>query len=253
MTDVKKSTSLLRMAKDKTGEVNRREEVSIHPSMLVVEDGFNVRGVGLNQDEYWTQEHIVAHVDGFANAYYNGDYVPPLVVSFDQDSQKAIVRDGHHRLRGLLKAIEKGADIQRVPVVEFKGDEANQALLMLNSANGLALTAVEKAEIYNRFKTWGYSVSAIAKKAAVSKDSVYQMLKVYELPLAKKQAIQRGELSVIKAITPVVKAEAKVRTKSATAQLMSVIRDVTSAKVHDDVVTITITRELWDNLQEGKR
>lgn len=248
MTELnKKVSSLYAMSKVDKENVRRRDQMMVSPEMLVVEQGFNVRGVGLESHEYWEQEHVKEHVYNLSLAYEQGDYVPPIVVKFRESDQKAVVRDGHHRLKGILLCLERGVPIQFVNVIEYKGDEANQQLLMLKSSNSLQLSAVEKAEIFHRLHTYGFNPDEIAAKVGNSVQHVYQMLRIYDLPLDKKRLIQQKKLSVNAAL-----AETSTRQKKF-APPKKVVKEVLSllsekADIHGDVVKVEIPLELWQKL-----
>lgn len=193
--------SLNAMAKKKSNGVVRKETVAIPPSMIEILPNHNIRGVGLTQDEYWNQEHIVEYVDKIAHSYTSGVYVPPIVVKFDRDNQKVYVMDGHHRYKGLMKAIEDGADIQRVEVVESKGDETQQQVLMLMSGNSLELSHVEKAEVIARLiNRYGHTIQEVSDTIKKSTTYIKDMLRVYDLPLEKKREIQRKAISYAAAL-----------------------------------------------------
>lgn len=248
MTDAnKKATSLYAMSKVDKENVRRRDQMMVSPEMLVVEQGFNVRGVGMSQEEYWQQEHVQEHVNNLALAYEAGDYVPPIVVKFRESDQKAVVRDGHHRLKALELLLEREVPIQFVNVVEYKGDEAKQQLLMLKSSNSLQLSAVEKAEIFHRLHTYGFNPDEIASQVGHSVQHVYQMLRIYDLPLEKKRLIQQKKLSVNAAL-----AETSTRQKkfSPPKKAVKEVLELLSAKaeIHGDVVKAEIPLELWQKL-----
>lgn len=94
----KLASSLAQLSKIDKESVKRRDQLMITPEMLVIEKGFNVRGFGMSEQEYWEQEKVQNHITSISQAYENGDYVPPIVVMFRQEDQKAVIRDGHHRL-----------------------------------------------------------------------------------------------------------------------------------------------------------
>lgn len=243
----KKATSLYAMSKIDKENVRRRDQMMVSPEMLVVEEGFNVRGVGLSKEEYWQQEHVQEHVNNLAQAYEAGDYVPPIVVKFRESDQKAVVRDGHHRLAALKTLLEREVPIQFVNVIEYKGDEAKQQLLMLKSSNSLQLSAVEKAEIFHRLHAYGFNPDEIAAQVGNSVQHVYQMLRIYDLPLEKKRLIQQKKLSVNSAL-----AETSTRQKkfSPPKKAVKEVLELLSAKaeIHGDVVKAEIPLELWQKL-----
>lgn len=243
----KKATSLYAMSKIDKENVRRRDQIMVSPEVLVIEEGFNVRGIGMSSDEYWEQEHVKEHVYNLSLAYEAGDYVPPIVVKFRESDQKAVVRDGHHRLRAVSLCLERGVPIQFINVIEYKGDEAKQQLLMLKSSNSLQLSAVEKAEIFHRLHAYGFNPDEIAAQVGNSVQHVYQMLRIYDLPLEKKRLIQQKKLSVNSAL-----AETSTRQKKFTPPKKAVkeVLDLLSEKadIHGDVVKVEIPLELWQKL-----
>ncbi|MBP9786522.1 MAG: hypothetical protein KBC72_02855 [Acinetobacter sp.] len=235
------------MSKIDKENVRRRDQIMVSPDVLVIEEGFNVRGIGFSSDEYWEQEHVKEHVHNLSQAYEAGDYVPPIVVKFRESDQKAVVRDGHHRLRSIKMCLERGVPIQFVNVIEYKGDEAKQQLLMLKSSNTLQLSAVEKAEIFHRLHAYGFNPDEIAAQVGNSVQHVYQMLRIYDLPLEKKRLIQQKKLSVNAAL-----AETSTRQKkfSPPKKAVKEVLELLSAKaeIHGDVVKAEIPLELWQKL-----
>lgn len=246
------ATSLTQKAKSSVdGDAKRRDQILVSPSILAVQPGFNVRGGGtLTEEEYWAQEHVQAHVEGIKNAYIAGDYVPPIVVKFDPEKQVAYIRDGHHRFYALNQALSEGHEIPYVAIAECRGDEVTQQLLMLNSSNALTLTAVERAEIYNRLYVHGFDYNEIAVKVGKSLPHVMQMLKVYELPVEVKRQIQQGKLSVNSALTPAEDKERlkkRKQNKKATNSLMDALLavDPTNVTIENGQANIQISADVW--------
>lgn len=240
-----------------TDEAKRDQIIKVRPSVLMVEEGFNVRGVGMSQEEYWAQEHVVEHVNNLALAYKNGEYVPPIVIKFDKNTLKAIIRDGHHRYRAIMQLLEEGVEIQYVKVMELAGDESSQQLLMLKSGNSLELSAVEKAEIIHRLSTYGFEPEQIATKIGKSITYVQNMFKVYDLSIEDKRAIQQGKLTVNRALQP---KESKLLTKERKANrkiINKVIDELLVAKsvevnADDNTVKIEIPLELWEKFKKAQ-
>lgn len=196
------AASLTGMAKAKQGNVGRRDQPQIPPEMLRIDPLWNVRGAEvISREEYWKQPHIIEYVDGFAKAYLNGDYVPPIVVTYNKDEQTATVRDGEHRYHGLMKAInEYGAEIIRVEVSEFKGSVVEQNLLMFRSGDTLELNAVEKAVIIDRLYKYGHEPQEIADKINKSITYVKDLLAVHNLDDDLKRDIQLKKISYAQAL-----------------------------------------------------
>lgn len=251
-----KATSLANMAKFKIGNVSRRDKMLIPISMLTIEKGFNVRGIGLNEDEYWSQDHIQEHITNISYAYENGEYVPPIVVKFRPDDCMAVIRDGHHRYKALLLAVERGAGIEKVEVTEIKGDETTQQLLMLQSANQLELSPVEKAEIIHRLYTYGLEPQAIADKIRKSITYVNDMLKIYDLPLSEKRKIQMKEVSYSTAISKKraenpEKVKRTVPPKKVVHEFMDILSGFKNSPVIDGKINVEIPVELLEKILEN--
>lgn len=127
----------------------------------------------------------------FAEAYKRGDHIDPIVVKVIDG--EIFVREGHRRLRGLHLAISEGTDIKRTPVFEHKGDEAEQALLVVTSNSGEPLTRLERAVIFARLSSWGWSDQKIATHAGnLHAESVRQDRALLNMPIELKRMVQEG-------------------------------------------------------------
>lgn len=245
---IKKASSLMQLSKVDKDSVKRRDQLMVSPDVIAIESGFNVRGIGMSETEYWEQEKVQEHIMGISYAYEAGDYVPPLVVQFREEDQKAVIRDGHHRYKALLAAIKRGAGIRFVNVIEFKGDEQKQQLLMLKSSNSVPLTPVEKAEIYHKLYEWGNDPDQIAKQVNMSIAHVYQYLKLYDLPMEKKRLLQQGKLTVNAALNENKKPKKFSPPKKAVNKVLDIVANTEIIDEEDDVVTVQIPKELWEQL-----
>lgn len=165
--------------------IRRGDGWKVDPLLLLEEEGFNPRGAF--SKDYWNKPKVVAHVRGFADSYKAGRYVPAIAVTVINGD--FFVRDGHHRRRGLLLAMQEGAQIELVDVVEYKGDEVEQAKLVLTASDGILLTRLERAVQYNKFIAWGWSIGAIAKEFNKTHEHVRSTLPLLNLPFELKQMI----------------------------------------------------------------
>lgn len=172
-------------------EVSKSDLFSVAPHLLLEEEGFNTRGAFC--EDYYERPDIKAGIRSLANAYKRGDYVPPIIVKVRDGN--VYVREGHRRRRAIHLAISEGADIRKVQVLEHKGDEAEQTLLIATSNDGLPLTPLEKAVIYGRLANWGWSDQEIAERVGRTAEHVRQAKALLELPLELKQMIQANEVA----------------------------------------------------------
>ncbi len=148
-----------------------------------------------------------------------------------------------------------GADVSHVQVLEFRGDEAQKQLVMLQTSNSIELTAVEKAEVIFRLLQGGYEVSQIAKKIGKSASYVNNLLKVHELPLVVKRKIQLGETTLSAALMEAdgvekeaapKKTKPKTPTKKTVLELMNIVSENKEPDITDGKVKIEIPVELWE-------
>lgn len=187
----KKASSLRQLVSTSNGGVSRTDTYSVAPELIQVQDGFNTRGTGC--DNYFERPEVIEHIENLTNAYLNGQFVPPIIVSTIDGIP--FVRDGHCRLRAIHNALARGAEIKRVPVIEFRGSDADQKLLILTSNDGLKLNALDRAAVYGKLVAWGWTVSEIATKAGKSLPHIRKMLELNEYPSALKAAIANDVVS----------------------------------------------------------
>lgn len=162
------ATSLKGMAADPSvAGVKKTDLFRVDPRLLHEEEGFNLRD--------YDDPDVVAHIEGFAESYASGRYVPPLVVRTTVDGRIVPV-EGHCRRRGALLAIERGAELTFVDCLSFKGGDSEQIEVMLRSAEGLKLKPLEVALGYLRLSRMGHTNAKIAEVMRKTPARVEQML-----------------------------------------------------------------------------
>ncbi len=189
----------LKAGQDKTNQqITKGNGYSLSPDLILEEEGFNSRGAFLDKDEYFNSEKVKAHIRKLADAYKRGDYIPPLTVKVKNGH--TYIRDGHHRIRAIRLAIEEGTPIKLVSVVELQGDESAQALLVVTSNDSAPLTVLERAVIFGRLASYGWSAAEIAERVGNSANYIKSCLKMLEMPIEIKRQIQREEVSATHAL-----------------------------------------------------
>lgn len=179
--------------------VKRGNQFMVDPRLIKEQPGFNTREGVLSYDEYWSLPEVMEYVDGFARSYRDGKYVQPIVVQVIDGIP--YVREGAHRIHGLMRAIEHyGCPIKTTPVVEFQGDDAEALDVIFDANNGKPLNPISVAKGYKRYKDWGWTVEQIAERRNCSVAHVYQMLSILELDQDLQRAIQLGEVTYAKAL-----------------------------------------------------
>ena len=155
----------------------------IDPLLVEEEDGFNLR--------YYDDPKVIAHIEAFCESFMDGRYVPPMVVRALDDG-RIVVIEGHCRRRGLRMAIARGAWIPLVSVIPFRGSDAERVEVMLRSAQGLKLEALDIARGYLRLRDMGFSAADIAVSQSKTVARVQQMLLLAEAD-PQVQALVRGK------------------------------------------------------------
>jgi ParB family chromosome partitioning protein len=187
--------SLKALAEDKSVEgVSKTTYFKVNPLLLHEEEGFNLRD--------YDDPEVIEYINGFADAYESGDYVPPLAVRTDEDG-RIIVVEGHCRRRGALIAIERGAALNSVDAVPFKGNDVERTELMLRSGDSLKLKPLGVALGYLRLSRMGHSNSVIAKRMRKTSSHVEQMLLLATANHDVHKLVREGGVSATAAIEAV--------------------------------------------------
>lgn len=269
--------------------VSRSDKFLVDPRDICVREGFNVRELDHISD--MSLEEYDAYVDGLAQAYRDGAFVPAIVVRVIDG--KILVSEGHTRHKGMMRAINVyGADLKRVQVDEFKGNDAEEIALIATSQNNRKLKPLELARVYVRLENQGWSDKEIAQRMIKSVPHVIQTKVLDSMPQELKNMVNRDEIAAQAAMdlydahgtkaTDIAKAmieKAKEEDKSgkapkrvtaktakprltsketrklnaATSSLYSTIKDI---EVPEDAetVTVSLTPELLAQLKEiGER
>lgn len=168
-------------------DVTKGNGFSLNPLIIRVEPGFNVR----NEDT----EDFKAYIESLTQAYINDHFVPPIIVSMKEGEPTVV--DGHCRLQAIIAAIERGKEIERIPVVEYHGESELDRTLMLVTANaGRSLSPTEEAKVYHRLSTsQGFTVEEIAEHVGKSVLQINARLELHQLPSKLKTYIDSGRIA----------------------------------------------------------
>lgn len=191
MANEKKAVSLKIMAEEKTGGVSKTTNFAVDPRILEVEEGFNGRPL----DD--------AHVEAMAVSYENGATFPLLDVTVDDG--RIVVRDGHHRHAGALRAIARGAEIRTVECRHFRGNDADRVMLMITSQQGLAMTPLQLGAQYRKMIGFGWTRQQIAARAGKSAQHVGDCIALAESNSDVQGMVTRNEVSAAVALKEVRK------------------------------------------------
>jgi len=196
-SQAEKARSLKSMAADPAVPgVKKNDLFRVDPRLVEEEEGFNLRD--------YDDPEVIAHIEGFAQSYMAGSFVPPWIVRTDGEGRILVV-EGHCRRRGAMLAIERGAELQFVDTVPFRGNDADRLHMMLKSNDGLKFRPLKIAEGYLRASRLGHSNVEIARRQIVTPSRVEQMLLLATAESDVHQLVRDGVVTADVAIEAVRK------------------------------------------------
>lgn len=172
--------------------VKKDDVFKVPVDKLLEEEGFNERD--------YNDPEVEAQIEMFAQAYENGQYVPPLTVRIDSLTGSFFLVDGHQRTRGAKRAIARGATLEHLVCVPFRGNNVDRVFCMVNSSNGLKLKPVGVARSYLRLINMGKTVADIAKGVHQNVPHVESMLVLAEANADVHTLVDQGVVSATTAI-----------------------------------------------------
>lgn len=162
----KSANSLSAVYKDKQEQGAKLQKTFLLPlDIIVVEHEHNVR-----------LELDMEHAMRFAHSYLEGKEVPPVYVKMIDGMPHLI--EGYHRVTGRYEACKQDPELPSlIECKEFKGDDCDRILFMIDSSDGKPLSYLEKALAMNILNTeYEMTSSAIAKRQGVSHTAVSDKL-----------------------------------------------------------------------------
>lgn len=167
---------------EKSKVVIKTDLLKVLVSNIEVEEDFNTR------TEF--------AIDDILPSIIENGVLNPIVCYKKRGEEVYVLIDGERRFRAVKKAIEKGHEILRIPVIlreKMTKEERTFEICIRN--NGKSLTPIELGETYKKLKAFGYEPKEIAKKIGKSLVHVYQMIKIAEMPKEVKTQIAENNVS----------------------------------------------------------
>lgn len=124
----------------------------------------------------------------------------PLTVSWENG--EAWLSDGECRLRAVMLAISRGAEIKTVPVIleDRYSNDADKIFSQIIRNSGKPFSQMEQARVYKRLIDMGWQQSDIAKKAGVSAARISQILDLLTMSEPIKALVTNGSVSASMAV-----------------------------------------------------
>jgi plasmid maintenance system antidote protein VapI len=173
-----------RCAKTDTG-------IKLDPTLIVVEEGYNSRHEGYDSlKEYFDVPENRAWAERMKRAYRGlpGTNTPPALCVQIIDSIPYL-RDGHCRNFVINELRAEGFEIKLVDVDEFKGDDEQKDMFILNAQDGQKLSMLAIGAIFARYLKRGWTVKRLAEERGITQNSVNNLVEAYELPQQIKRWI----------------------------------------------------------------
>lgn len=170
---------------------------------IIIEEGFNKR----KPTNYGNIEELAR------NIIANG--VMEALIGFKvRGEDRFVLTEGHRRLKAVALAFQLNKEgkagfediskIEFIPMRMASADKEDRLLIMATTGFGkVALTELEKAELFNEIielnvtkgMKKGEAVKALIVKLGISQATVYNILKLNELPEEIKESIAKNEIS----------------------------------------------------------
>jgi ParB/RepB/Spo0J family partition protein len=129
----------------------------------------------------------------------NGGTVTPLEVVVRDDGGVWIV-EGHRRHRAYLRCREAGKPVERIQIMDFKGNDVERIARIMTSNNQLPLTAVEQAAVVKDLAAFNLTTAEIAKLVHKSVPTIEKLLTLSTADHAIQQSVKSGQVSATVAV-----------------------------------------------------
>lgn len=179
----------------KAGVITRSDN-----GMFIEIDNIHIKP-GFNSRDYTTEECVVADQDLYDHLM-DGGSVPPLEVKA-LDSGGVWIVEGHRRYRMYLRCREAGRPVNRLHIIQFKGNDIEAQAHVLKSGNQLKLSPLEKAENLKKMAAFNLTNAEIAKYVGLSVQTVEKLLALSQVDHAVQQSVKSGLVSVDVALSRV--------------------------------------------------
>lgn len=156
--------------------------IMVSPSMIIADENINPRF------EYGDIEELM-------NSILENGIRNPLK-AYKKDG-KYILKDGHRRMRAVNLALEKGHQLERVPVIlETQSlNEEERTLEFLIYNDGKPLTMLEQSEVIKRLLNFGWKITDVVKKTGKARGYIENLIMLTQTSIKVQNHIKEGKIS----------------------------------------------------------
>jgi ParB/RepB/Spo0J family partition protein len=111
--------------------------------------------------------------------------------------EQIILKDGHRRMRAVNLALEKGHQIERVPVIleQQSLNEEERTLEFLIYNDGKPLTMLEQSEVIKRLLNFGWKITDVVKKTGKARGYIENLIMLTRTTMKVQHFIKEGKIS----------------------------------------------------------
>lgn len=154
----------------------------VPPNLIIVDEKKNPR-----QDYGNIEELMLSIVE-------NGIRNP--LKGYEKDG-KIFLREGFRRMRAVKLGLEKGKNIERVPVIleDRPMSEEERTLEFLINNDGKPFTMLEQSEVIRRLLNFEWKVTDIVKKTGKARGYIENLILLTRVPMKVQNYIREGKIS----------------------------------------------------------
>ncbi|RYD48953.1 MAG: hypothetical protein EOP83_25790, partial [Verrucomicrobiaceae bacterium] len=168
----------------------RQDQFRLNPFAIFVLPDFNSRDFDLPEN--------VEHVEDLKRSMIAKGFDPskPVEVFQGKDGRYYLV-DGECRLRGVIAAINDGAEIESIPVVISKGKSDGERIASQFTSNmGKGFNEIEMAKGVRNLLGLGWDEAKVAERTALRPAKVSRLIRILELPEQITAMVKTGTVAM---------------------------------------------------------
>jgi ParB family chromosome partitioning protein len=212
--DIELQAGAIKAASKEAG-AKSAEMLMVPVSSVQVIEGFNVRITGTKD---WDSKIEDLTNSIMTEGFYRDKPLSVFVGKDDKGANTFWLTDGHRRFEALNKAIERGAEIEMVPVIVKPAGTSMEDLHVAMAKTGEPLQPYEMAILCKRMIGYGREPEEIAKRLSITRRYVDDLLFLIAAPAKIRNMVMDGRLAAtlaIKQLRTNPKAAVKVLTATA--------------------------------------
>jgi len=179
---VKTRTATQSESKKTLPDFEKKNYMMVPVNLIVIDEKLNPR------EDYGNIEELMHSIaeNGLRNA----------VKGFQKEG-KIFLREGFRRMRAVKLAIEKGFQIDRIPMLleDRALTEEERTLEFLINNDGKPFTMLEQSEVIRRLLNFGWKVTDVVKKTGKARGYIENLIHLTKVPMKVSNFIKEDKIS----------------------------------------------------------